>query len=279
MRASAIALGACLGVLWSTEMQHDPGSPSTVSPVDPLSTPELLIDYSNGQVRVTGSTMSDEHEDALRKLVDEQFAGTAATFDLRPSVLPVKNWEPATARLIYLVAASDAAVASLRPETVTMRGVTSQPDTLRSRLLFLREVLAPDVRISTDVLAIRSDASFDELCSRSFESLFLQPVTFHESSAEIRDASLVTLDRITEFARDCPGVTIEVRGHSDASGNETWNRQLSLARAQAVADRIIANGIDPKRLIVSGIGSAEPVADNSTAHGREANRRIEFRLR
>jgi outer membrane protein OmpA-like peptidoglycan-associated protein len=68
-------------------------------------------------------------------------------------------------------------------------------------------------------------------------------------------------------------------GHTDASGDESWNQRLSRARAQAVADHIAGNGIDPARLIIDAFGSSQPVADNATASGRSRNRRIEFELR
>jgi outer membrane protein OmpA-like peptidoglycan-associated protein len=52
-----------------------------------------------------------------------------------------------------------------------------------------------------------------------------------------------------------------------------------MARAQAVADHLVKSGIDPERLLVRGLGSSVPIADNSTAQGRGLNRRIEFELR
>lgn len=279
MRAAIVCVFACTGVLFWGETQRAPMTPSVADFVDPLSAPEISVEYSKGRIRLAGSSASDEHETVLRLIVAEQFAGSPARFDFQPSILPGAQWEAASARLVYLLAASDTAIATLRPRAVSVRGVTSVPDVFRSRLRFLREELPADAEMWADVLTVTARTSFDALCARTFDSLFLQPVTFYESSADIRDSSLVTLDRITEFARDCPGATIAIRGHTDASGDETWNQKLSLARARAVAERIVANGIDPNRLIVSGVGSAEPIADNSTSHGRQANRRIEFELR
>ena len=54
---------------------------------------------------------------------------------------------------------------------------------------------------------------------------------------------------------------------------------MSQARAQAVADYLIANGVAADRLVVEGRGSSEPIADNDTRYGRSLNRRIEFGLR
>lgn len=272
-------LGACIGALLSVDIHEGQDPPPAPDYVDPLSVPEISVEYLKGRVRVTGSSASRQHEEVLRQVTSEQFAGRPARFEFRPSVLTNTDWASTSARLLYLLAALDTAVATLRPEFVSVRGLTSRPEVYQSRLNFLREQLPPGMSLSTDVITLQSGASLDELCVQAFDSLFLQPVTFHESGAEIRDASRVTLDRVTDFARDCQSVSIEIRGHSDASGDESWNKRLSLARARAVADRMAANGIDPQRLIVVGVGSAEPVADNATARGREANRRIEFRLR
>lgn len=279
MRVPLTVIILCVGLLMSAGVyrEHDP-LPQPRQFVDPLSAPGLEVHYASGQIRIAGSSASGRHENALRRLVAEHFPGVAADFDFAPALLPGPGWETASARLVYLVAASESAVASLQPDAADIRAVTSRPDVFESRAAFLREALSAAAVVSTDAVVVTASANLDDLCARAFESLELQPVSFHESSAEIRMASIVTLDRITEFARDCQSARIGIRGHTDASGNEAWNRKLSLARAQAVADHLIASGIDPERLVVSGLGSSEPIADNTTARGREANRRIEFEL-
>lgn len=279
MRALTLFILLCLGVLLTAELHLDSVAPQADSYSEPLAAPSLLVNYANGRISVKGTSVSESHETVLRQLISEQFANIEANFDFEAAVLPGPDWESVSARLIYLVGASESAIATLEPDRVEVRGVTSQPDVFESRASFLREHLPTGADFSTDIVVLRSSASFDELCRRAFESLHLEPVSFHESSAEFRHGSLATLDRITDFARECPMARIEIRGHTDASGDETWNRRLSRARAQAVANYIMANGIDPDRLIVSGLGSSEPIADNSSARGREANRRIEFVLR
>ena len=127
-------------------------------------------------------------------------------------------------------------------------------------------------------MAITSSTSPEALCERAFAELPLQPISFEQSSAEIRTSSYGTLDRLADFAYDCRGLTIAITGHTDASGDEAWNRRLSLIRAQAVADHLIRAGIDASRLHVRGLGSAVPIADNTTRQGRSRNRRIEFTL-
>ncbi len=71
---------------------------------------------------------------------------------------------------------------------------------------------------------------------------------------------------------------IVVAGFTDSNGSDEANQQLSLARAQAVRDYIVSQGIDGGRVTAEGKGESEPVADNKTAEGRANNRRVEIRV-
>jgi OOP family OmpA-OmpF porin len=275
----AILVLTC-GVLLSASINRgtpdDAGLSSQVSALDDA---RFSITSAQGRLLVGGTSTSAAHEAALLQLAAEHFGDYEVQVQFRPGVIMHEHWETATNRLLYTLAALNSAEAEMDRRSVSIRGVTSDVDTFADRVEFLREDLPKEIQLSTDVLVIRSTVSFDELCKRAFSGIVLQPVSFKQSSAEIRQRSVATLDRITDFAHDCQDITIVVTGHTDASGDESWNRQLSRARAQAVADHIVQRGIDPRRLIVSGLGSSAPVADNSTAHGRELNRRIEFELR
>ena len=122
-------------------------------------------------------------------------------------------------------------------------------------------------------------ASATALCEKALLGFRAEPVRFEESGTTMRPSGAAVLDRVVELASTCRQSLIEVTGHADSSGDETWNRILSLKRAQAVADDIAARGIAPERLIVKGAGSSEPVADNALRYGRGLNRRIEIVLR
>ena len=80
------------------------------------------------------------------------------------------------------------------------------------------------------------------------------------------------------FMRQNPHVRIEIVGHTDNIGTETYNRQLSQARADASRRVLIEQNIDAGRIAASGRGSSEPVADNATETGRAANRRVEIHI-
>ena len=75
---------------------------------------------------------------------------------------------------------------------------------------------------------------------------------------------------------DNPNIKVQISGHTDNTGTDEYNMQLSLDRAKAVADYLISKGIDAKRLTWRGYGASKPVADNTTEEGRAMNRRTEF---
>lgn len=80
---------------------------------------------------------------------------------------------------------------------------------------------------------------------------------------------------VTAMRRD-PGLRIEIVGHTDNLGSALNNITVSLRRAKKVRDWLIDKGIAEGRMVIVGTGESEPIADNSTAEGRAANRRVEF---
>jgi len=280
MRATITIVVLVCGVLLSAAL--DRGSrDSPASPPDrsPLASASFSITSVRGRLTIRGTTVSAVHELALRQLAADQLGDHELQADFFPGVVTASEWKATSERLLYAVAAMDSADVVMTEQSVMIRGVTDDAATFGARIEFLQELLPKDLAFVADVVYIRSRASFDALCQKAFLGIFLEPVSFTRSSTEIGQASMATLDRITEFAHDCQNVTIAIMGHTDSSGDEASNRQLSLARAQSVADHIAGNGIDRSRLIVDGLGSSIPIADNATAQGRKLNRRIEFELR
>jgi len=79
---------------------------------------------------------------------------------------------------------------------------------------------------------------------------------------------------LTEYAK----TLVSVHGHTDASGDEAANLQLSTRRAMEVAQALIARGVTADRLLVVGHGQSVPIASNDTVEGRERNRRVELHV-
>ena len=76
-----------------------------------------------------------------------------------------------------------------------------------------------------------------------------------------------------------PDLQLTIEGHTDNTGDPDYNKTLSLQRARAVRTLIMAGGVPKARLLVTGLGGDDPIADDKTQEGRELNRRIELVLR
>ena len=106
--------------------------------------------------------------------------------------------------------------------------------------------------------------------------LTISSVLFAFDSADLTSAADPPLDKLASFLRDHPDRQVRIEGHTDSIGSETYNQQLSLQRAQSVADAMTRRGIASWRMTVVGYGESRPVATNSTEAGRQQNRRVEF---
>jgi len=109
-------------------------------------------------------------------------------------------------------------------------------------------------------------------------ALAARKVTFAPGSADIEADALPTIDKIAAILENCTTVEMEIAGYTDSQGRESMNQQLSQQRATAVLTALQARRVLTGSLTPTGYGEANPVADNGTEDGREANRRIEFTL-
>lgn len=244
-----------------------------------LDAPELTIRLVRDEIAVIGTTRSLDHEALIAQVIADRFPDRDVREEFSAGLLLPEDWEPVSIRLLYVLSAMESATATMTRGRIELRGVTAEADAFRQRLAFLRDAVSPGTTLFEDVFFVDDRLALNDLCRRSFVELGALPVAFAESSTELRESAYPSLDKLIDFAWDCSDATIVITGHTDATGNESWNQQLSRARAQAVADYLNENGVASERLVVEGRGSTEPIADNDTRYGRGQNRRIEFALR
>jgi len=108
------------------------------------------------------------------------------------------------------------------------------------------------------------------------EKTILKNIFFDFASAKLLDESKVELQQLNQFLRDNPDVKIQITGHTDNIGRQTYNLELSRDRARAVANYLLSEGIPMSRVSYRGLGASEPVAGNDTEEGRTKNRRTEL---
>ncbi len=106
--------------------------------------------------------------------------------------------------------------------------------------------------------------------------LTIEEIYFETNQAYLKKESLDVLSSLVEIIHKNPSLKVEIRGHTDNTGSDSYNQKLSQRRADAVLDYLIKQGILPHRLKSLGFGKDKPVASNDTPEGRAKNRRTEF---
>lgn len=136
---------------------------------------------------------------------------------------------------------------------------------------------APLVLAST---ALEPAGNLDaEACSGRFEILSAAGnITFRSGSATLDASSEALLATLLDILQRCPGMVVEIGGHTDSDGPDDANLRLSDRRASAVAAWLIDQGADRLRLVTRGYGETAPLFPNDSAENRARNRRIEFRV-
>lgn len=148
--------------------------------------------------------------------------------------------------------------------------IQCQKELTQEREADVRSAQAANYEHLTDVASVDTgaDATTIQLDSS---------VLFASGQASLLPYASATLDRIARaIAQISPGARLRVIGHTDDQGSADANRQLSLARAQAVAQYLIEKGIDKARVVATGMGAERPAAANQTPAGRANNRRVEL---
>lgn len=263
----------------------DGSSPSDFSEVGaaavdplPVQTPQFQINWRRDELALTGHTTSRKHEAELLRVANSSYPNNAALTDFRPLGIVPAYWEDTTVQVLYLLAETASADAALSADEITIHGITNDESAWQNQLNALKKTLPSHVSIEADTLFVDPTVSVLEVCKRAFAAFETGPINFEESSVEFRSSAYPRLDRVTALANACRDSDVSITGYTDSSGNESWNQLLSLKRANAVGDYIVAGGVDRARLQISGAGSTAPIASDATRYGRSLNRRIEIVL-
>jgi outer membrane protein OmpA-like peptidoglycan-associated protein len=202
---------------------------------------------------------------------NEQFLAQRAADSLR------------TARLERLLTLSDAQ----RAELEAKRALSEQElQALRERNM-LAEQRADSLRREAEEANRRLNEALVQLRSLVAEITNLQQtqrglvislsgILFDVGKSTLKGGSQASLERIAAVLTQYPQHQILVEGHTDASGSEEFNLDLSRARASSVRSALVTAGVDASKITAEGYGESRPVATNDTGEGRQQNRRVEI---
>lgn len=173
---------------------------------------------------------------------------------------------------------------TVSPEALVLSGNTGNPDasTEIASLLAgkLGEGTAFDVNVTYQkkldpVLGLPTP---DECEAEIGGIVAIGKINFEPGSATIDSSALGTMDDISAVLKRCGDIRLEIQGYTDSQGREEMNLALSQSRSESVLNELRARRVVTGSFKAVGYGEESPVADNDTEAGREANRRIEFRL-
>ena len=150
----------------------------------------------------------------------------------------------------------------IRARTVEARQLEAEADQAMRRARLLEEQLS-ELRAEETVRGV---------------VLTLREVLFEVDRARVLPGAEVALGEVAAFLNEFPERRIAVEGHTDDTGDGAYNQRLSEQRASAVAEFLVAHGVERQRMRVLGYGESRPVAPNRTASGRQQNRRVEIVL-
>ena len=258
-----------------------------------------LSEQSTGAVATLGGLFTKEDiYDTVRSILlhkeyetlsDDIFQVIATTYTpqvMNPPDVPLtdtKNWQCVTG--IFVADGGEQYITLGNFNTAERSGYV-EPDSL-VRLLPGSYYYIDDVFVEclnceppiTDDLNVDSNYLTQEQPTFSVGSTFvLKDIFFEFDKSTILQQSFFELMRLITLLNTYPDMQIEVGGHTDSKGSDSYNQRLSESRAKAVADYLISKGISERRLQYRGYGKSKPIDTNETEEGRARNRRVEFKI-
>ena len=266
-----------------------PVAPQPTAPAPPAATPTVDPSYAfsatrsaDGAMIFSGQAPSEAALDSLLEVADADTAAVSIAAGAPPAfvagaTLGLQALQQLTAGNIDL-ADGLWRLAGQAPDAATrdavMAALGTDPATKWSVDVDIPAPVAapPVVPAPTPATAAKVDISacagpIDDFSGRN-------AILFQSGAALIAKESEGALDELVILLQACPDALIHVEGHTDADGDAQLNLGLSVARAEAVVDALVARGINPQRLYAVGYGESTPVADNTTSAGKRQNRRI-----
>jgi outer membrane protein OmpA-like peptidoglycan-associated protein/uncharacterized protein YidB (DUF937 family) len=255
--------------------------------------PQLTISNRDGKVTYAGVVRDRDTRDRIVAALHGTFGEGNVQGDLRVDrrVRPI-GWLPRTDSLVAALKTPGVDF-ELNGDRIAIGGWLSASDrrALTSRLqdvlgrgtpvASLGDAASDAARAANDkaLTALRAVGTSGVAPSTLLDAMNMSVITFASGSAEIPPDGMEIIRTSAEALKQAPaGSVIEIRGHTDNTGDGAANLALSEARAEAVRDALVMSGVPASMLRATGYGDTKPRAPNDTEYGRFQNRRIEYAL-
>ncbi|OED39078.1 hypothetical protein AB833_16165 [Chromatiales bacterium (ex Bugula neritina AB1)] len=244
--------------------------------------------YDSGRISLSGVVVSEQQKQLL---LDTAFgiAGSEGVSDDLIVASAVEDSGTSDAR-VRLIASAMTTFSAVIEASVRLRNTdfvvnalfefeedSNELLNIRSRAVQLGlnvegEIQSKRISLSREVALLQQE--IDDLADEIREN-----VIFESADAELDFVAKQTLDKIVDAMNRHQRPVVEITGHTDNTGTDEENRELSLQRAASVSEYLRFSGISETRLISLGLGESLHIANNQTEFGKKQNRRVEFRVR
>ena len=227
--------------------------------------------------------------DDLMKITADNYAAARfgrSSLSIRTKVEPSvpSGWNIRVLTAIEALSRLKNGAVSVSPESVTLTGTTNDPEASTAISALFIEKFGQDGSFDIDIEYVEEipeeeSGPTPQECLASIRAITDETkILFDPGSATLTAETRPVIDDIAKVLRDCPELPLEVAGYTDSQGREVMNQQLSQERAEAVLTALRGRRVLTGSFRSIGYGEENPIADNDTEEGREANRRIEFHL-
>ena len=217
-------------------------------------------DAEQAQAQANEDTRRRAEAEQARALAEQQQAALAAQQQLAAAQAAAAQEQAEDAQRKMQDAQNQLAQAELQTQQAEQAKdeAVRQKEEMRARLVAQLNQVLQTRDTARGLIVSMPDVLFD------FNKYTLKP--------EAREK----LAKISGIVLAYPDLKLNIEGHTDSIGSDEYNQGLSEKRAEGVRGYLISQGVKPENVSATGLGKANPVADNSTAHGRQLNRRVEM---
>ncbi|MBW4707215.1 OmpA family protein [Roseobacter sp. YSTF-M11] len=247
--------------------------------------PEFVATLSpEGQIQLRGRIAGENMRDVADSFARAKFGSDNVYMAARVVTDLPQDWPARVLTGIEALGFLNNGAVTVTPETMTLTGNSGNPNASAAIAQLMAAKLGEEANFEIDVVYIEeldpvAALPSPEECEADIAAIIsAAKIVFEPGSATIDASALSTMDNIAEVLRACGDIRLEVQGHTDSQGREEMNLSLSQARAESVLNELRARRVLTGSFDAKGYGETAPIADNDSEAGREANRRIEFRL-
>lgn len=247
--------------------------------------PEFVATLSpEGTVQMRGRVRSELTRSAAESFAQARFGIDGVYMGARLDANLPESWPLRVLAAVDALSRLSNGVAMVTPESVTVRGNTGNKDARAEIARLLVDKIGEGAQLEINVtyqekLDPVASLPSPETCQAELQRVQAErKIQFEPGKASIDASAAAIMDDIADILKQCGPLRLEIQGHTDSQGREEMNLQLSQGRAEAILTELRARRVLTGTFTAKGYGETQPIADNESPDGREANRRIEFVL-